>query len=223
MGTAVAYLGMYLLSIVVAQLVALQLGDHFRAGEELALVLMLLPVAAAVTIAVLASVSASARRTATLNVAALLLAAAALAPAAMPEMIRRVAMAASLPYQVTLQDIAVIAELVVPVLAMIMVQWGLLRRRRLRLRGEEELSLWPWFATGIVGLAVLNPLGLEVLHQAVAYRPDDWLRDLHRSIALSGAGAAALFAFAEYRIRRRMLRRRLGGGPEPLPQFGAVR
>ncbi len=68
-------------------------------------------------------------------------------------------------------------------------QWGLVRRRWLRLRGEDDLTLWPWIATMIGGLAILNPFGLDVIGQAITYTPTNWLRDVVRTIALSGMAA----------------------------------
>ena len=90
-----------------------------------------------------------------------------------------------------------------------LVQWGLVRRRWLRLRGEDDFTLWPWITTMIGGLAILNPLGLDIIGQAIAYRPTNWLRDVVRTVALSGVAALIVMILIEYYIRGRMLRRRL--------------
>jgi H+/Cl- antiporter ClcA len=83
------------------------------------------------------------------------------------------------------------------------------RRRWLRLRGEDDLSLWPWIATMVGGLAILNPYGLDIIGQAISYGPTNWLRDMVRTIALGGVAALLGMVFLETYIRGRMLRRRL--------------
>ena len=50
-----------------------------------------------------------------------------------------------------------------PALLAVLVQWGLVRRRWLRAAGEDDLTRWPWVATAVAGLVILNPFGLAFL------------------------------------------------------------
>jgi len=61
----------------------------------------------------------------------------------------------------------------------------------------------------IAGLVILNPLSLEIIGSAIAYRPTDWLRDMVRSLALGGVAALLALVLLETYIRGRILRRRL--------------
>ena len=59
-----------------------------------------------------------------------------------------------------------------PALLVVLMQWGLVRRRFLRATGADDLTLWPWLTTAAAGLAILNPIGLALVWMALnAPRP----------------------------------------------------
>jgi hypothetical protein len=193
----------------VALLAALQLADYFAAGDEFGVVLMALPVFVAISLLALILANAAARSPVAFNVTAACLALLAFAPLAVPAFIKTATDRATNPFAIAMESTAVALEFIVPALAAVLVQWGLVRRRWLQLRGEDELSLWPWIATVTAGLVILNPLGLEIIGGAIAYRPTDWLRDMVRTLALGGVAALLALVLLETYIRGRMLRRRL--------------
>ena len=209
MSAVLAFAGTFLLSLFVALLAALQLADYFGAGEEFALVLLALPVF--VTLCMLAFIIANAlaRGPRLFNVVAAVLALFAFAPLAWPALMQSATDRAAHPLTAGIANTAVALEFIVPALAAVLVQWGLVRRRWLRMRGEDDFTRWPWIATMIGGLAILNPYGLDIIGQAVAYRPTNWMRDVVGTVALSGVAALIAMILVEYYIRGRMLRRRL--------------
>jgi len=209
MSAFLAFLGTFLLSLFVALLAALQFADYFAATEEFGLVLIALLVF--VTICLLAFVAANieARQPRVFNAVAAGLALLAFIPLAFPALVKTAADRSTNPFSIAIENTAVALEFIVPALVAVLVQWGLVRRRWLRLRGEDDLSLWPWIATMVGGLAILNPYGLDVIGQAISYRPTNWLRDMVRTIALGGVAALLAMVFLETYIRGRMLRRRL--------------
>ncbi len=208
MSAFLAFLGTFLLSLFVALLVALQLADYFAATEEFALVLMALPVFVTICLLAFIAANALARQPRVFNAVAACLALLAFMPLAFPALIKTAADRSSNPFSIAIENTAVALEFIVPALVAVLVQWGLVRRRWLRLRGEDDLSLWPWIATVVGGLAILNPYGLDIVGQAITYTPTNWLRDMVRTIALIGAAALLAMVFLETYIRGRMLRRR---------------
>jgi hypothetical protein len=214
MSAFLAFLGTFLLSLFVALLVALQLADYFAATEEFALVLMALPVFVTISLLAFIAANALARQPRVFNAVAACLALLAFMPLAFPALIKTAADRSSNPFSIAIENTAVALEFIVPALVAVLVQWGLVRRRWLRLRGEDDLSLWPWIATVVGGLAILNPYGLDIVGQAITYTPTNWLRDMVRTIALSGAAALLAMVFLETYIRGRMLRRRATLGPQ---------
>ena len=135
--------------------------------------------------------NALARQSRTFNAVAACLALLTFIPLAFPAFVKAAADRSTNPFSLAIENTAVALEFIVPALTAVLVQWGLVRRRWLRLRGEDDLSLWPWAATVISGLAILNPFGLDIVGQAITYTPTNWLRDMVRTIALSGRGRAA--------------------------------
>ena len=150
-----------------------------------------------------------ARQPRVFNAVAAGLALLAFIPLAFPAFVKTAADRSTNPFSLAIENTAVALEFIVPALVAVLVQWGLVRRRWLRLRGEDDLSLWPWIATMVGGLAILNPYGLDIIGQAISYGPTNWLRDMVRTIALSGVAALLAMVFLETYIRGRMLRRRL--------------
>lgn len=216
MSAFLAFLGIFLMSLFVALLVSLQLADYFAATQEFALVLLTLPVFVSVSLLVFIAVNRMARAARTFNAAAACLALLAFVPLALPFMQSAGQGRATDPFQIAIENSALALQLVVPALAAVLVQWGLVRRRWLRQRGEDDLSLWPWIATIVGGLAILNPYGLDVIGQAIGQAvgpgPSAWLRDAVRTVALGGTAALLVMVFVETYIRGRMLRRRLAQG-----------
>ena len=209
MSAVLAFAGTFLLSLFVALLAALQLADYFGAGEEFALVLLALPLFVALCMLAFIIANALARGPRLFNVVAAVLALLAFAPLAWPALMQSATDRAASPLTAGIANTAVALEFIVPALVAVLVQWGLVRRRWLRVRGEDDFTRWPWIATMIGGLAILNPYGLDIIGQAVAYRPSNWMRDVVGTVALSGVAALIAMILVEYYIRGRMLRRRL--------------
>jgi hypothetical protein len=212
MSAFLAFLGILLMSLLVSLLVSLQLADYFAATDEFALVLLTLPVFVTACLVVFIAVNRLARRPQAFNAAAACLALLAFVPLALPLMQSAARGRATDPFQIAMENSALALQLVVPALAAVLVQWGLVRRRWLRQRGEDDLSLWPWIATIVSGLAILNPYGLDAIGQAVGSGPSVWLREAVRTVALGGTAALLILVFVETYIRGRMLRRRLAQG-----------
>jgi hypothetical protein len=215
MGSAFAFLGTLLLSLFVALLAALQLADHFRATDDLVLVLVAIPALTFVILLCFAVTSAAARKARAFNIVAVLLALLAVGLVALPAFIEWRAGRSLRAAALDRSNLKLALELLVPLLLAILVQWGLLRRRWLRARGAEDLSRWPWVATTIGGLVVLNPVGLEFIHSALpALRrsPAEWPQHVPAVAAAGAALALLVMAWIEYYIRGRMLRGRLAVG-----------
>jgi hypothetical protein len=208
MSAVLAFIGTFLLSLFVALLAALQLADYFGANEELILVLIALPVFSLVCLLAFLVANLTAKRPHVFHWVAAALALLALSPLALPALIQVIADRSTNPFTVGIENAHITIELIVPALIAVLVQWGLVRRRWLRIRGEDDLSRWPWVTTIVAGLVVLNPLGLDLLGQAISYGASNWMRDFVRILAWSGAGALIVMTLIEYYIRGRMLRRR---------------
>ena len=204
-----AYIGTFLLSMFVALLAALQLADYFGANEEFILVLMGLPVFVVAVMVVFAIASAVAHRVTVLDGVALFLALLACLSLALPLMVQKIADRSTNPFTVGIENTYITIELIVPELIAVLVQWGLVRRRWLQRQGENGPTRWPWIATVLAGLAILNPIGLDILGQAVSYYPGNMMRGLARPIAYGGLCTLIAIAIVEYYIRGRMQRRRL--------------
>ena len=91
MAALFAFLGMWLLSLVVAMLASLQLGDFFRSGDEILLVLGAIAVFATVSIAVFAVGYARAKNAELLNAMAFGIALVAAGLVLWPRTIARIA------------------------------------------------------------------------------------------------------------------------------------
>jgi hypothetical protein len=211
MGAAFAYIGTFLLSLFVALLATLQLGDHFGAAGEFIVVLLAIPVFVMLSMVCFGITMAAARTAHAFNVVAVLLALLAIVLVALPVLIEWRAGGTLQSLVLDRNNIKLTLELIVPALIAVLIQWGLLRQRWLRAHGGEELSRWPWAATVIGGLVVLNPVGLDFIHAALRQSPTDWLRQFAAMVTGAGAVALLVVAWIEYYIRGRVLRRRLTG------------
>ena len=212
MGTFFAFLGTYLLSLFVATLAALSLVEYFRTDQEFILVLMAMPAFALIAIVAFAIVYNDARTARAFQLLAIALVVIVLALLALPGAIAAVTSGSLAPLSVGVKDVPVLLELLIPALVTILVQWGLVRRRWLKRRGEDDLSRWPWVTTVVAGLAVLNPGGLGLLSSALRIFGTEGLRDTSTMIALGGVAALIVMILIEISIRGRVIRRRHPAG-----------
>jgi hypothetical protein len=217
MAAVFAFLGTLLMSIVVAVLAALQLGDYFGANDEFIWVIAGVVVLAVVTLVVFAIGCRFVRRVGALNLIAALLALLAVAHVFVPGLVPWISSHSTNPYTVGFENTAIAIELAVSALIAVLVQWGLVRRRLLRTAGEDDLTLWPWIATVLAGLVVLNPFGLAVLGATIKHSAGDYMWDLWAMITAAAVAVLLVMAGIEYYIRKRVMRRRLAAS---LPQHG---
>jgi hypothetical protein len=214
MAAVFAFLAMLLISMVVALLAALQLGDFFNAGEGFGLVILGVAAFTILALAMLALVYATTRWARALTSAALVLAAVALAPVVLPGLVQAIADRSANPDTVGIENIHITLELVIPALLAVLVQWGLVRRRWLRVHGEEDLTRWPWIATAVAGLVILNPYGLAFLQGTLNRSGGDFLWEFTATVTGAVLAALLVMAWVECYIRERLLDRRLDA-PEP--------
>lgn len=214
MAAVFAFVGMLLISLVVALLAALQLGDFFNAGEGFGLVILAVAAFTIVALAMLALVYATTRWARALTSAALVLAAVAFAPVVLPGLVQAIADRSANPDPAGIENIHITLELVVPALLAVLVQWGLVRRRWLRVHGEEDLTRWPWITTAVTGLVVLNPYGLAFLQGTLNRSGGDFLWEFTATVTGAVLAALLVMAWLECYIRERLLDRRLDA-PEP--------
>lgn len=210
MAAAFAFLGMLLISMLVALLAALQLGDFFLANEEFVVVIAVVAGFTLLSLAAFAIVYAVTPRAGPLTTVALILALLALAPVALPSLIQKVADRSTNPYSVGVENASIVLELVIPALLAVLVQWGLVRRRWLRSVGGDDLSRWPWFTTAVAALVILNPYGLAFIQSALQHSATDWLWELSASITAGVLALLLVAAWLECYIRDRILNRRAG-------------
>jgi hypothetical protein len=213
MAAVFAFLGMLLISMVVALLAALQLGDFFNASDEFGLVILSVVAFTIVALAVFALAYRVARRAWMLTFVAWILAVIALAPLALPRLIQKIADHSHNPFTVGVENTYITFELIVPALLAVLVQWGLVRRHWLRTHGEEELTRWPWVTTAVAGLVTLNPFGLAFLQGTLNRSGGDLLWEFVATVTGGALAALLVMAWIECYIRERMLSRRLGAPP----------
>jgi hypothetical protein len=213
MASVFAFLGMLLISLLVALLAALQLGDFFLANDEFVVVIAIVAAFAPLAMAVFAIGYRRARDTRLLNWLALVLALVALTPVALPGGIRLIASLSTNPYTVGVENTYITLELVIPALLAVLVQWGLVRRRWLRTSGEKELAHWPWITTGIGCLVILSPIGLAFVGGTLKHAGGDFMWPLIATMTGSALGLLLVMTAVECYIRERMLRRRPAANP----------
>jgi len=221
MAAAFAFLGMWLISLVVALLATLQLGDFFGANAEFGLVILGVMGFTVFALLVFGMTYAVARRAAVLAFVALALAAVAIAPAALPGLIQTIADRSTNPYTVGVENTSITLELVIPALLTVLVQWGLVRRRWLRAAAEDDFTRWPWIATAVAGLVALNPIGLAFLQGTMKRSGGDFMWEFTATVTGVAVGVLLVMAWVECYIRNRILRRRLAE-TEP-PESGGVK
>jgi hypothetical protein len=215
MAAAFAFLGIWLTSLVVALLAALQLGDFFGANTEFVLVILGVMGFSIFAVLSFALAYARARRAAVFSFVALALAGLVLAAAALPGLIQAIADRSSNPYTVSSENVSIALELVIPALLAVLVQWGLVRRRWLRAAAADDFTRWPWIATAVAGLVVLNPIGLSFLQASLQRSVTDFMWQFTALVTGSVLAALLVMAWIECYIRDRILNRRMAGGTSP--------
>jgi hypothetical protein len=213
MAAVFAFLGMLLISMVVALLAALQLGDFFNASGEFGLVILGVMAFTIVALAVFALAYRVAWRAGVLNVVAVFLAIVTLTPVVLPGLIQKIADRSQNPFTVGVENTYITLELIVPALLAVLVQWGLVQRRWLRAHGDEELSRWPWITTAVAGFVALNPYGLAFLQGTLNRTGGDLLWEVVATVTGGALAALLVMAWIECYIRERILNRRLEAPP----------
>jgi hypothetical protein len=213
MATTFAFLGMLLLSMVVALLAALQLGDFFGASGEFGLVIALVAGFAVFALLAFAIADAATRRAGVLTFVALILAVLAFAPVVLPGLVQKIAEHSTNPFTVGVENTYITIELVIPALLTVLVQWGLVRRRRLLASRLEPLTHWPWVTTVVAGLVILNPFGLAFLQGTLAHSPANFMWEFTATVTATALGSLLVMAWIECYIRERILNRRLEAPP----------
>src|SRR5262245_50184910 len=123
MAAAFAFLGIFLTSLIVAQLAALSLGDFFGANDEFVMVLAAVAIFTAFAAAVFAVCYATVQRARALNGIALLLALLALVVVAVPGFVEWIASFSTNPFTVGEEEVPIALELLIPALLAVLVQW----------------------------------------------------------------------------------------------------
>jgi hypothetical protein len=135
--------------------------------------------------------------------------------ASAPSLREWIAARSSDPFQVARgQELQITLEILIPALFVVLVQWGLVRRRWLAEAGEEDLTLWPWVTAVLAGFAIFNPLGLAIIAAALTQSAGNMLAQFWAMVTVVGATMLVVMAGLECYIRWRMLRRRLAASPE---------
>src|SRR5882757_1253139 len=125
MAAAFAFVGIFLTSLLVAELAALSLGDFFGANDEFALVLAAVAAFATLTAVVFAICYATVKRARALNAIALLLALLAIVVVVVPSLVPWIANFSGSPFTVGDEQVPIALELAVPGLLGVLTQWGL--------------------------------------------------------------------------------------------------
>ena len=213
MAAIFAFLGMFLISLVVALLAAFQIGDYFRTGDEFVLVIVVLAIFAAAAIVAFAIGSAKARSLRMLNWTAFVLAMAAFAPVSTPRLVGWIASRSANPYTTGIENTIITLEVLIPPLLAVLVQWGLARRRWLLALGDEDLTRWPWVTTVIASLVILNPIGLTIIASTLERSAVNFMWQYFATVAAAVAAVLVVMALIECYIRGRILRRLLAASP----------
>jgi hypothetical protein len=213
MAVVFAFLGMLLISMVVALLAAMSLGDFFGASDEFGVVVLVVMGFVAVAQAVFALIYAVARSVWPITIVAWVLAVAALAPLALPNLIQRIADRSTNPFSVGAENIHITLELVIPALLAVLVQWGLVRRRWLRAVGDDDLTRWPWVTSMLAALILLSPYGLAFLQGTLKRSGGDLLWQFTATVTAVTLGVLLVMAYTECYIRERILNRRRAADP----------
>ncbi|MBX9846562.1 MAG: hypothetical protein K2Z80_32615 [Xanthobacteraceae bacterium] len=208
MAAAAAFFGILLTSLLVAELAALSLGDFFGADSEFLLVIAGVAGFATFSLIVFAIVYARAERARMLNGAAVLLVLLAVGIVGTPGVVSGIVSHSGNPFTVGDEALGIALELLVPSVLAVLVQWGLVRRRHLRMTGEDDLTLWPWVTTAVAALVILSPHGLAFLQATLKRTTGDLMWQFVMQVTVGVACGLIVMAVIECYIRGRLLRRR---------------
>lgn len=131
MRTVLAFIGVYLLSVFVAFVIGIQLAISFMLREEFIAVLFVLEIYSLVAIVAFAFVYGFAREARWFGYAGLTLAILAVALSLFPSFLD-IGRRGTAVLSMSKQDVVLLACLILPVVAMLLIQWFLLRRRWLK-------------------------------------------------------------------------------------------
>jgi hypothetical protein len=153
------------------------------------------------------------KRVRAINVMALPLALLAVALVAVPGLIPWIANFSGSAFTASDEQVPIALELAVPGLLAVLTQWGLVRRRYLRMAGEDDLTRWPWVTTVIAVFTLLNPFGLAFLLATFKQTSGDIMWQFMSRVSAGSVAALVVMAAVECYIRGRILRRRKGPSP----------
>jgi len=199
MATLFSFILAFIVSLLAGNAAAYALAIYLRSTEEFIAVLVVLVLAALVSIVVFAVVYLLARHPRVFNhvawgLAVLVTVLAALAELSDPIFGR-----------------SPVLELLLPSWIVILIQWGWVRRRwgRTGPPGAREMAMtrWPWIVTAVALVVVLNPGGLAVIEAALRQSVTDWFRSFWLGVTLGGAALVLVLAWVEYTIRGRRIER----------------
>lgn len=206
MRTILTFLGAYVVSLVVAFYIGIQLADFFEAQEEFIVVMMVEFLLSLIAIATFSVVYRFAGSVRALGLAAIGLVVAAVFLEELPALVAVIASRSTNPYLVgTQQDLAIAAELLIPAFVIILIQWRLLRRRWLVAHERDPHSAFPWITLTIAALIAFNRLSFEIISSAVRQEPGDMLAAFWLKISLAVGGALIASGLYEWSKRRRKL------------------
>jgi hypothetical protein len=209
MRSILIFAGVYVLSLVVAYAVGMQIAGYFFLDAEFIVITFALVLFSFVAIIVFAVVYVVQPNVKWLGYGAIGLALVAFGVEQLPALADAFARRSTNPYLVgSAQDRAIAASLLLPAFVMLLVQWPLLRRRWLVARGLEHRMLWPWFTITLACSLALNRAGLELTGSVLRQSPTDWLVGLWTLILAIVCGALLVLALLEWWLRRRWLARR---------------
>ncbi len=208
MRTILTFLGAYVFSLIVALYIGIQLADFFRAEEEFVAVIVAQVLFSLVAITTFAVVYRFTKNARGLGLAASGLGVVAVFLEELPALIEVIASRSTYPYRVgTAQDIAIAAELVIPIFVMLLIQWRLLRWRWLAARELNHRSTWPSITITVALIIGLNRLSFEILSSAIRQDNDDMLAQFWLKVSLAVGSALIAAGLYEWSARRRRLAR----------------
>ena len=201
--------GVYILSLVAAYAVGIQLAAYFFLQEEFIAILLALMLFSLLAIAVFAVLYVVQPDVKWLGYGAIGLAVVALGIEQLPALADDFARRSTNPYLVgDAQDRATAASFLLPAFVMLPIQWALLRRHWLVARGLEHRMLWPWFTIVLACLLAFSRIGLAVIGSVLRQSSTDWLVGLWTTILAIACGVLLVLALIEWWLRHRWLARR---------------
>ena len=209
MRTVLTFIGAYLLTLLIALFIAIELADFFRSQEEFIAVLLAQVLFSLIALVTFALAYRFAGHVRALGLAAIGLGLAAVLLEELPALGEMVATRSTDPYTLgTAHDLAITAELLVPAFVLVLIEWRLLRRRWLAARKLDTASTWPWVTMSVAGLVLCNRLTFEIVSSAVRQAPDDMLATFWLKVSIAVAALVIGIGIMERNMRRRRLARR---------------